>query len=96
MNALREMLQDGLFLFCTVIVMGCNVKTDTSAPVSLAGMALIPGFTIGYPTLIEAAQDTYSVIVLKHGFKNIAIVGNNKGLWDTVFIDPANYSELEK
>ena len=90
MNVLREMLQDGLFLFCTVIVVGCNVKTDAPAPVSLAGMILIPGFTIGYPTSIEAVQDTYSVIVPKHGIKNIAIVENNKRLWDTVFIDPAN------
>ena len=52
-------------------------------------------FTIGYPTSIEAAQaaqDTYSVIVPKHGIKNIATEENNKGLWDTVFIDPANYS----
>ena len=93
MNALREMLQNRLFLFCTVIVVWCNAKTDVPHPVSLAGMVLIPGFTIGYLTSIEvaqAAQDTYSVIVPKHGIKNIAIVENNKGRWDTVFIDLAN------
>jgi len=59
------MLQNELFLFYTVIVVGYNVKTEPPCPVSPVGMLLIPAgeFQMGSAAGSPNEQPVHTVLI---------------------------------